>query len=300
MTREAFSRVISNYYNEEMARKCPFRVTLRILKWQFYNRILGRDFIFSSVSGTKLKLIRGASDSLSAFWYHDLPDFAELTFALHLLRPGELALDIGANQGAWSLVLAGRGARVTAFEPIPDTRAKFEANLALNSPRIRGQIEVLPFALGSSDTRGKFTHDLDSANHQIIDEPHRDTVEVEIRKGVNVLSEKAKPVFIKIDVEGFELDVVKGLSRTLRVQTLNALVIETFRKQNYATGKVIELEQLLAEYGFSPVNYDPWRRKLSAVTAETSSQNTIYIRDIERVSARIKEAKPLIAHGLRV
>ena len=55
-----------------------------------------------------------------------------MAFVLHLLRPGEHFVDVGANVGSY-IVLAGVGqTRVTAVEPIPATFAHLQHSVALN------------------------------------------------------------------------------------------------------------------------------------------------------------------------
>jgi cyclopropane fatty-acyl-phospholipid synthase-like methyltransferase len=54
-------------------------------------------------------------------------------FVLHLLRPADHFLDVGANVGSYTVMAAGSvGAFVTCVEPIPSTFAHFERNIALN------------------------------------------------------------------------------------------------------------------------------------------------------------------------
>ena len=136
-----------------------------------------------------------------------------------LLRPGDLFVDIGANEGMISLVAArsvGSDGKVIAFEPNPVPRAKFEKNLELN---IISTVNII--AAGASDQEGtlelfvpeintgegSFAHD---GNHQ---QPGT-VVACPIITGDSVLKD-ANPSLIKIDVEGFEGKVILGLSATI-------------------------------------------------------------------------------------
>jgi len=136
-----------------------------------------------------------------------------------LLRPGDLFVDIGANEGMISLVAArfvGSNGKVIAFEPNPVPRAKFEKNLELNNI---STVNII--AAGASDQEGtlelfvpeintgegSFAHD---GNHQ---QPGT-VVACPIITGDSVLKD-AKPSLIKIDVEGFEAKVILGLSATI-------------------------------------------------------------------------------------
>ena len=165
----SISRVVQNLLKSEAGRRQPGKVIMRAIWWQLWRRLLKKPMEFTAATDSRLCLLPGASDSLSAFWYEELPDFDELCFALHILRRGELFVDVGANQGGWSLMAAGREARVIAFEPIPVTRERLVANIANNPPEIRERIRVSPFGLGDLAGCVQFTAMLDSANHRIRD-----------------------------------------------------------------------------------------------------------------------------------
>ena len=94
MNISAIAAVLRNLYRSETGRRQPIRLTGRILKWQLWRGLLRVPMRFYTVTGTNLTLLPGASDSISAFWYHQIPDFEELCFALHLLESGDLFVDV--------------------------------------------------------------------------------------------------------------------------------------------------------------------------------------------------------------
>jgi len=73
----------------------------------------------------------------------------EQSFLMHLIRPGDLAVDVGANVGIYSLALAGLGARVWAFEPSSAVRPALVHTVGLN--RAEDRVRVLPFAVGAEN-----------------------------------------------------------------------------------------------------------------------------------------------------
>jgi Met-10+ like-protein len=80
--------------------------------------------------------------------YCGLHEFAEMAFTLHLLRPGDLFADIGANVGSYTVLAAGVcGARVVAVEPGPAAGAALAKNIALN--RLGDRVSVAAVALGT-------------------------------------------------------------------------------------------------------------------------------------------------------
>ena len=57
--------------------------------------------------------------------YCGLVEFADMAFVLHVLRAGDLFVDIGANAGAYTLLASSvAGAKTTCFEPAPATYAR--------------------------------------------------------------------------------------------------------------------------------------------------------------------------------
>src|SRR5215475_13593761 len=76
---------------------------------------------------------------------------AECAFMQRFLRPGMTVLDIGANQGFYTLLassIAGKDGKVFAFEPSPRERDALSLNLRLN---FCGNVSVQPFALGNAE-----------------------------------------------------------------------------------------------------------------------------------------------------
>ena len=78
-------------------------------------------------------------------------ELAELEFARSRLRPGDDAMDIGANVGIFSVVMGaavGRSGRVFAFEPAPGNIVRLKKNLERNG---LDHAQLFPCALGEAD-----------------------------------------------------------------------------------------------------------------------------------------------------
>lgn len=298
MTSASPTALLGRILDSEAGRRQAWAVLWRVSVWQCWRRVLRRPMRFRSITGSRLHLLPGASDSLSGFWYQSLPDFEELAFALHLVQPGDLFVDVGANQGGWSLVLAGRGARVIACEPIPETFARLQGNIAANPPAIRERITPVSIGLGERAMTVRFTAGLDAANHRLRnDAAAAAATTIQLLPADDVLATE-NPVLIKIDVEGEELSVLQGAVSTLAKPSLRAVVMETFRPQNHAQDFLRMAEALLAAQGFEPVTYEPWRRELRRLERpEDGGQNTIYVRGVEETNARLRRASAIRIFG---
>ena len=129
------------------------------------------------------------------------------------LKPGGVALDIGCNIGLQSLRMSrivGDSGKVISFEPLDYLRKKSKLNFQLN---LATNIQLLPYALSDIDENA-----YNQGTFSLLQESSGDkTQTVDIRVGDHLEEIKSlnKLDLIKIDVEGFEFNVLKGLSDTL-------------------------------------------------------------------------------------
>lgn len=136
------------------------------------------------------------------------------------LNHGDNALDIGANIGLQSLRMSrsvSPTGKVYAFEPIEYLQQKFKRNIGLNKA---SNVELLPFALSDEASETDFKIDKRAWNQgtfSLLSNAGTDLQHVLIKVGddvpeIQMLSQLA---LVKIDVEGFEYQVLKGLKKTL-------------------------------------------------------------------------------------
>ena len=137
------------------------------------------------------------------------------------LSEGDIALDIGGNIGLHSLRMAryaGSRGKVIAFEPLKHLRDKFERNIKLNGLT---NILLLPYALSDSEGNVNFTVNSTKWNQGTFSLSQKETggevqkVQIKIGDQLKEIETLDRLSLIKIDVEGFELSVLKGLRNTL-------------------------------------------------------------------------------------
>ncbi len=211
-----------------------------------------------------------------------------MAFLLHFLRPKDLFVDIGANVGAYTILASSEiNANTIAIEPIPSTFKNLIDNILIN--QIQEKVKALNIGLGRENGKLKFTKSFDTINH-VASENENDTIEVEIKTLDTILLTEPIPILIKIDVEGFETEVLNGGDNTLSNKSLKAIIIELNGSgQRYGYDEK-QIHNKLIEYGFKTFNYKPKLRQL--IEIETfGSHNTIYLRDEEFVEERIKSAR---------
>jgi len=161
--------------------------------------------------GSTLCLPRGSqmSWSVAATGYWDRHVIA---LVAGYIQPRSIALDIGASLGLWAVPLAAAarsaGARLWCFEPNPDNLAWLQANIDVNG--LAGIAEVHPHALGARRATARLgCREHGGGNGALIEIDARDAVDVAVMR-VDDLEFPQRVSFVKMDVEGFELEVLRG------------------------------------------------------------------------------------------
>ena len=146
-------------------------------------------------------------------------EFNETKLVKELIKPGWTVIDIGANFGWYSIhfsQLVGQNGRVFAFEPVSETYEELNSNIKLNSSQ---NIKVFNFALGNKDGTISFgvpTFDGGSgASSEFLKYSKR--IRTTMRQLDDIMKEQNinKIDFIKADIEGGELNMLKGAEKLL-------------------------------------------------------------------------------------
>jgi len=164
-----------------------------------------------------------------------------------------LFIDIGANQGFTS-ILASKvlsSGSVIAYEPSESSFKIFNKNIAINRC---GNIVAINKAVSSehkevylneSDGENTGAYHISKTGKKVLSEPIR-------IKDVDEIS-KYPRIFVKIDTEGHELQVLKGIEELLSYGLINSLVIEINDQHLARFGdSPEELYKFLEKYGFFP------------------------------------------------
>ena len=209
-------------------------------------------------------------------WINPASRFHDLSLFKDYCRPGDVAVDVGANIGEVSIVFSrrvGDGGRVFAFEPHPRIYRYLSGNLALNRCE---NVTARNLALGSAPARVSLS-----------DEKQDDMTRVVSSGAITVqcstLDAELPPepiAFLKVDVEGSELSVLKGAPGMLaRTACVNCeLIDEHCRRGGYEMADVIAF---LQRSGFS--TFVASRQRLIPVGdgfAETGAHELVAVRDV--------------------
>lgn len=258
-----------------MTCQAPWAAVGRFVTWQVRSR-LREEVIHDWVGGARLAVRRGMTGATGNI-YCGLHEYVDMSFVLHALRPGDLFVDIGANVGSYTVLAAAvAGAQVVAFEPDPDTFRALQRNVEING--LEGRVEVHPIALGAQAGTGWLTRGLDSMNH-VVHQGGSTHQPVKIETLDTVLAGRV-PTLIKMDVEGYEPQVLAGAQATLASAETLAVEIEDRSPSS---------RQQLSEAGLTEHFYDPRIGRLGPEPALEAS-NALFIKGVADFSARVSQA----------
>ena len=117
----------------------------------------------SFVNDTRLLVSSGMTGATGNI-YCGLHEFVDMGFLLHLLRPGDMFYDIGANVGSYTILAsAAIGAQSVSLEPVPQTFHFLQDNIRLNG--VSERVTALNAGVGHVNGVLRFTSDLDTVNH---------------------------------------------------------------------------------------------------------------------------------------
>lgn len=197
---------------------------------------------------------------------------------------GEIVYDIGAFHGMLTLWFARQANQVVSYEPVAQNRARLLENISLNGIQ---NVTVRDVALGSGAGAAVMRVDplMPGGSKVVVDENGAQGAGSELASGrvrVTTLDRDIEdrglpaPTFVKIDVEGFELDVLRGAAQTL-ASARPSLFIEIHGetlagKQRNAAAVV----QFLHEAGYGPIQHIESGTEVSPGKSDIAAQGHLY------------------------
>lgn len=148
-----------------------------------------------------------------------------LNFYSHFVKKGDLCFDVGANLGSRTEIFLKLGASVVAIEPQDICMQQLRKKLGNNS-----RVILVQKALGDKESEGEFflsnAHTISSMSKEWINSVKasgrfsayqwQKNVKIPVTTLEKIIEEYGKPAFCKIDVKGFEFQVLKGLSQPIK------------------------------------------------------------------------------------
>lgn len=187
------------------------------------------------------------------YYWAGTHDVAVQDALVRLVRTGTAFWDVGAHVGFFTIMgarLTGPSGQVHAFEPLPANRRRLERTVRLNSAR---NVAVHDVALTDEDgKRVLHGHDESAMWTLIAERGKTDGVSVSCRSIDSLVKELGDPTVVKIDVEGAELDVLRGAIATIR-RVSPKFVVEFANPNNVAVART-----MLPHYQFEQLSDLDW------------------------------------------
>ena len=180
--------------------------------------------------------------------YYQEPE--ENKWLLKALQKGSIFVDVGANVGGHSIRACKLGAKVIAVEPINENcnvlRLNFELNQLSNFHILNiaagNREEVRPIYLGTSPTGSSLTQSKEKEGKRIVEVKPLDLV-------IPKLIGTQWVDLLKVDVEGFEIEVLKGAANLLK--RTRYIIVEVIP---ITDSKISEIVNLLKPLGFEIID----------------------------------------------
>jgi FkbM family methyltransferase len=172
------------------------------------------------------------------------------------INEGDLCFDIGANYGNRTYAFLKIGAKVVAVEPqimlAKYLRRKFKNEIVIVTQALGSNNGYRKMYLSDANTLSSLSEEWVSKvkNNRFKGIQWDGETNVEVTTLDDLISKYGKPKFCKIDVEGYELEVLKGLSSPIDVLSFEYTIPEF-------TMKAIQCIQYLNSLGSIVCNYSP-------------------------------------------
>ncbi|MHB1934968.1 MAG: FkbM family methyltransferase [Acidobacteriaceae bacterium] len=163
----------------------------------------------------------------------------EIRFFLEMLQSHDIVIDIGANVGAYTCLAASQGKHVLSIEPLRRNQAYLYRNLWENRFL---DVEIFPLGLSEKSGLGRIFGSGDMASlvpgWAKVPESRFSLVPVTTLDVIAAARFQGSHLLIKIDVEGFELEVLRGAAATLDLWPRPTWLVEILLRNEAIPGGV--------------------------------------------------------------
>jgi FkbM family methyltransferase len=252
---------------------------LMFIGWQLWKRLIHLPIVVLTDNGFRV-IAYPDSDVSAAFVYYRVPDMLDIQFLRSQINGGVL-IDVGANVGSVSLLVADRIDGAILFEPNPLAAARARENLAINN------LSFDVHELAVSDVQGTVEFEdaggANPCNRTVIGFESKIRTRTVSRVTLDeFLSRRAitsKISAVKIDVEGHENAVIRGMKQLLKRERPRLIMFEYLQRTN--------LSETLAN--FQAADY-----KTFELTADGPSEVQGFVRPLQNLFACPKEIFPTL------
>nr|WP_198324325.1 FkbM family methyltransferase [Methylococcus sp. BF19-07] len=171
-------------------------------------------------------------------------------------------------------------------------------NVHLN--RFYDRIDARNMGVGAKPGKLQFSTQFGPTNHVLAPGEAGDHAVTVTVDALDTIAAGWTPKMIKIDVEGFEANVIRGAAGLLAQESLQAVLIELNGLGARYGFSDTDIHAQLVRHDFNPVHYDPVSRKLRAIQHQRTTGNTLYVRVSADLQSRLQAADPFRWHKIAI
>jgi len=172
------------------------------------------------------------------------------------IKPGDIVIDAGAHIGIFAIYASKiiRDGRIVCFEPDPQNFKKLMKNIELNSCE---NITVLKKGLWGKNTVMEFNSGLEGSSSLLLRKGEGKVITIPVVKAEDEIVKMGldKVNFVKMDIEGAEIEAVKGFGNLLKARNINFAISSYHIIERQKT--CFKLEKFFSEKGFNTETYGP-------------------------------------------
>ena len=224
-------------------------------------------------------------DSFQSMWimYNWIVDWEEFNLIRDIVKKNDCCLDVGSNMGFYTIWFSKFTNKILSFEPDQNNFRRLNKNIQING--LDKAITSINIALGDEERLVSFTNHLDGENHISLS-GNGELAQVKCRKLKNVLDEYGihHIKYIKMDVEGFELSVLKGMTDLLEEKKVDIIQIEINKSVGNSGGTIPVLLEFIEKHQYILCSYDIYSREIKRVTYQPGRENYFLTHNLESVN----------------
>jgi FkbM family methyltransferase len=215
------------------------------MKQQIY-RLLHQLDLFDHLKLFKDRFFKSEKEKIS--------EQRRFNFYSELVKKDDLCFDIGANYGNRSEVFLKLGAKVVAFEPQPKPlkflKRKFKDTINIEDAALGSREGKSNLFISSASTLTSMSEEWinEVKNNRFKQANWNNIIEVKVSTLDQMIAKYGKPDFCKIDVEGFELEVLKGLTQPIGTISFEFTIPEFVDKAIECVNYLNNLGNIICNY----------------------------------------------------
>ena len=238
--------ILKAIWREDSNQEQRVRRTLYFFGWQFWKRTISAPLNVRLFNGFRAR-VWPDSDASAAALYYSLPNSRQLSLVRSCMNGGTF-VDVGANVGLVTLLVADKIGHALLFEPSPTASQRARANLQMNGL----SYEVYSIALSDRAGSVEFEDSGASSCNRTVEgfTTSIPTISVPRTTFDRFLRERATPLppidAVKIDVEGHENAVLRGMKEFLRERRPKLVMFEYLARTD-----ILQTLAIFSQVGYS-------------------------------------------------